>query len=136
MVEASQVVPAKGFSWDAQKSFLVNSDGTGVTSSNPLPVSSNSIERDSIENGQSTVTTAGTAEQLTSTAKSGYITIARLSSNTGDIYVGDSSVDSSNGFVLDDNITNVTLEVSDLSSIYIDSSVNGAGVSFIAGYTN
>jgi hypothetical protein len=82
--------------------------------------------------GHKAVTAAGTPEQLTNTTFKAYVvTIKALAANTGDIYVGDGDVDNSNGFVLDAG-EEVTIFVDNVDTdIYIDSEVNGEGVSFI-----
>ena len=77
-----------------------------------------------------TVTTAGSAVQL-STATILSITIKALAGNTGFIYVGGSGVSSSNGFELDAG-DSVTLAIDEADEIWLDSSVSGEGVSFIA----
>jgi cytoskeletal protein RodZ len=79
--------------------------------------------------GSKDVTTAGTAEALvaTATAYAGvYIKAKRT--NTGLIYVGDSAVDNT-GFQLAPGEREF-FPVADLSTVYIDSAVNGEGVSF------
>lgn len=78
--------------------------------------------------GLKTVTTAGTRVQLT-TVKTKDVLIKGLSTNTGLIYVGDITVASTKGYVLSKN-EEVLLPL-DASKIYIDSSVNGEGVSFL-----
>ena len=82
--------------------------------------------------GQKTVSANTVAEQLTTTAFRAYVvTIKALAGNNGWIYVGDASVSSSNGFVLDAG-EEVTLFVDNVDTdIFIISSVNGEGVSFI-----
>jgi hypothetical protein len=80
-------------------------------------------------NGQTTVTTAGTAVQL-STGAIKTVTIRALETNTGKIYIGTSSVTSSNGFQLGSGET-VSLDIASLGSIYVNSTVNGEGVSWI-----
>lgn len=84
--------------------------------------------------GQKTVTTAGTQVALgTSTVlPSGLLRIKALHANTGMIYVGSSTVDSSTGFVLDAG-EEIVVPINNLASVYIDSSENGEGVSYIAG---
>ena len=82
----------------------------------------------SVSSFQKTVTTAGTAEQLASTSTIKSIAIKALASNTGIIYVGNSGVDSTNGYELEAG-EGITLLIDDPSDIYIDSSVNGEGVS-------
>jgi len=79
---------------------------------------------------QFTVTTAGTAVQLQTSANLS-LTIKALAGNTGLIYVGDSTVDSSNGFELSAG-DSVSLAISQNNVIWLDCSVNGEGVSVIA----
>jgi len=85
-----------------------------------------------ITTGQATVTAAGTAELLiTMGDRSTRITIKALAANTGDIYVGPSTVDSADGFILDAG-EEVTIVIEQgQTDIYIDSDVNGEGVSYL-----
>ena len=85
-----------------------------------------------IFNGQRNVAIAGTAVTLLATDQEIYVvTIKAKSTNGGDIFVGDSNVSSSNGFILDAG-EEVTIKIdSDDTNPYIDSSVNGEGVSYI-----
>ena len=84
-----------------------------------------------VVHGKKTVTTAGTEVALASTAtlKSG-VTIKALSGNTGLIYVGINPVTSADGFELNAK-ESVFVEVADPATIYIDSAVNGEGVTYI-----
>lgn len=84
-----------------------------------------------IFNGKKTVTTAGTRVTLASTTAVKSVTIKALAANTGTIYVGNATVASTNGFALAAGDT-VSLDVSDLATVNIDSSVNGEGVTYIA----
>lgn len=86
----------------------------------------------SINNGQKTVTTAGTAVQLSVLGAAAVhgVRVKALHANTGDIYVGKSTVASGNGFVLDAG-EEAYIQCSNANQIYIDSSVNGEGVSFL-----
>lgn len=82
--------------------------------------------------GQKTVTTAGTEVVLAaSQALLSGVAIKALHGNTGMIYVGGNPVTSSTGFVLDAG-ESIFIEINNLASVYIDSSVNGEGVSFVA----
>lgn len=81
-------------------------------------------------NGKTTVTTAGTRVQLGSSTSTGSITVKALAANTGTIYVGNTTVSSSNGFQLSAGDT-VSMDLDNLSKVWIDSSVNGEGVSFV-----
>lgn len=85
-----------------------------------------------VRNGKKAVTTAGSAVALAaSTTLTHSVTIRALHANTNMIYVGDSSVDSTNGYVLDAGET-VTLQIANLSTVYIDSDTNGEGVTYLA----
>jgi len=85
----------------------------------------------SASSGQTNVTTAGTRVALgASTAILGVVIRAKLT-NTGLIYVGDSGVTSSNGYILDRGSA-VTVGVDNLADVSIDSSVSGEGVSYLA----
>lgn len=85
-----------------------------------------------IYNGQTNVTTAGTRVALTTTqALVSGVTVKAKSTNTGIIYVGNSTVSSSNGFRLSAS-AEIFLEIADLATVYLDASVNGEGVSYIA----
>lgn len=89
----------------------------------------------SIEHGQDSVTTAGTSVALNggttiATAANGELAIRADSGNAGDIYVGDSDVDSSNGFVLGAG-ESISLPVADVADVHIDADNNGEGVSWI-----
>jgi hypothetical protein len=85
-----------------------------------------------IYNGQKSVTTAGVRVTLASSqAILSGVTIKALVANTGTIYVGDGSVSSSTGFRLNPGDT-IFLEVTNLITINLDSSVNGEGVTYVA----
>lgn len=96
--------------------FGVNND--------PLPATS-------IFYGQTTVSTAGTAVVLASTQAIRSVCVKALTGNTGIMYVGDSSVLSSNGYELPKDLS-VCLDINNLNLVYINSSVNGEKVSYIA----
>lgn len=81
-------------------------------------------------NGVTTVSSAGTSVQLSSNTPTASITIRALSTNTGLIYVGTATVSSANGFQLLADET-LSLDLNNLSKVYIDAAVNGDGVSYI-----
>lgn len=94
---------------------------------------------DTVRSGQTTVTTAGTAVPLTTTAvRCTRVIIQALEGNTGAIYVGNDGagdVSSANGFVLGSTAgTNdrVELACGDTANIWLDAATNGEGVSWIA----
>ncbi len=85
--------------------------------------------------GRKTVAGAGTAVQLsTSLQIAGPIAIKAFTTNTGIIYVGnvDGDVESTNGFSLAAGDVIIFNSVGDLLDIWIDSAVDGEGVSWLA----
>ena len=85
----------------------------------------------SIGSGQQTVATAGTRVQLTTTNTPIWsVTVKALAGNTGDIYVGGADVAAANGFVLAAT-ESISLDVDNLTDVWIDAAVNGEGVSYI-----
>jgi hypothetical protein len=87
-----------------------------------------------INTGQQTVATAGTAEQLNGgtslTVPDGSELIVRaLPGNSDTVYVGDSSVSASSGHALDASDP-VALSITDVSSVYVDAGTSGEGVSW------
>ena len=118
----------------------VKNSSLTVSITGSLPAGTNNIGKvdinsqpipSTVYNGQKTVTTAGTAEALASSTAVKSVVIKALYSNTGKVYVGDSSVGSGNGFELEPGDA-VGIEIDDLSKIYIDVEVSGEGVSYIA----
>ena len=105
------------------------SNGTDQVRTDITSISSPST----IESGQKTVSSAGTAEALvgTSTPISEGVTIKALAGNGGTVYVGDSGVSASAGFELASG-ERVFVVVDDLSTVHIDVDTGGEGVSFIA----
>lgn len=85
-------------------------------------------------NGRKTVTTAGTAEQLsTSATRVSSVAIQALETNTGKVCVGSSNVIASqstrNAVYLEAGVP-VVLDVDQLTDIYLDVTVNGEGVTY------
>jgi len=101
-----------------------------VDSDNPVPaelVGSNTI-KGAVKN----VTTAGTREQLHADYDCREVTIIAKRANTGYIYVGGSDVSSSVYGAELAGKDSITIIVNNLNLIYIDSSVSGEGVSYVA----
>jgi hypothetical protein len=89
------------------------------------------LQGDGLVSGTKTVASAGTAEQISSTTVPiQSVVIKAESDNTGIVYVGDSSVDSGD-FPLSAGDA-ITLNVDDLTKVYLDVSVNGDGAHYIA----
>lgn len=59
------------------------------------------------------------------------VTIKALSTNTGIIYVGNSSVSNANGFQLSAGDT-ISIDIANLGAVWIDSSISNEGISYIA----
>jgi hypothetical protein len=78
-----------------------------------------------------TITTNGTATQLPS-ATTREVTVIALDTNTGYIYLGGSNVSSTNYGAKLSAKDSITLRVSNANLIYITSSVDGEGVSYVA----
>lgn len=115
---------------DGGQQTMTNSIPVALASDQALPVGVFALPS-TVVHGQKTVTTAGTQVALgsTTTLYRG-VRIKALHGNTGWIYVGASSVSSADGFVLDAG-EEVYVETGNLDDVYIDSSVNGEGVSYI-----
>lgn len=87
-----------------------------------------------VTTGRTTVTTAGTRVQLSSTViRARQVDVSALSTNTGNITIGDSAVVAAagtrRGTPLNAGDTWTGYNV-DISQLYIDSTANGEGVSF------
>lgn len=88
---------------------------------------------------QKVVTTAGTRVKLTAASnKVRKVKIKALKANTDAIYLGGATVDAATGYQLNagDEIEVLDLfwregDIIDLTSLYIDSAVNGEGVSIV-----
>lgn len=85
--------------------------------------------------GQKTVTTAGTAERLSSSQViNGPLLLKALPTNTSYVYVGNvaEDVDSSNGYPLEPGEALIFEFVGNIASIWLDSAVNGEGIAWLA----
>lgn len=105
-------------------------DGSAVTQPVSGTVTTTETVPTTIYNGKKTVTTAGTRVTLASSQAVKSVTIKALSTNTGFIYVGDTSVASTNGLQLEAGET-ISLDIANLNTVNLDSSVNGEGVTYI-----
>jgi hypothetical protein len=98
----------------------VDADGTIITEEEVPTI---------IGSGQKAVASAGTAEALAGSTSIAAVTITALRTNTGNIYVGGSGVDSTNGDVLVRG-SGKSYAIADLATVFIDADTNGEGVSF------
>lgn len=81
--------------------------------------------------GKTTVSSAGTEVVLASSQAVYSVTVKALASNTGLIYVGGAGVSSTTGFQLSAR-DSVSLDITDLSTVWVDCAVNGEGVTWLA----
>lgn len=89
------------------------------------------IPPDTIGDGTQTVTTAGTRVQLTSTATPcRLVNIFANAANTGNIFVGGSTVSSTSGMILEQARSTDWFPIDDLSKIYIDAANNNDKVQY------
>ena len=85
----------------------------------------------SVGSGQTSVSLAGTAQQLTTTDTPILsVTVKALIGNVGDVYVGGSTVSSSTGFILAQG-DGISLEIDNLNDVYIDAANTGDSVCYI-----
>jgi len=84
-----------------------------------------------VANGRTTVATAGTRVPISGDMEVISVTVKALRTNTRNIYVGDETVSSSNGYVLAPGEA-VDIEIDNLSKVYIDADVSGEGVCWLA----
>ncbi len=85
-----------------------------------------------VGSGQTVVAAAGTRVQLTATSTPILsVTVKALSTNTGIVYVGGADVSAANGLELINPGESVSVDVDNLTDVWIDAAVNGEGVSYI-----
>lgn len=85
--------------------------------------------------GQTTVAAAGTAVALGTIQVNAPIMVKALTTNTDVVYVGNDGagdVDSTNGCQLAAGDAIVFAYIGNLGALYVDSAVNGEGVSWVA----
>lgn len=83
-----------------------------------------------VGDGTKTVTSAGTREQLAVDTPCLKVRITAKITNTGHIYIGGSTVDSTRGEILFPT-QKAEFEVSNLNLLYLDAQNNGEGVTYI-----
>lgn len=130
-IATDDVVPAaQSGTWTVQPGNTANTtawkvDGSAVTQP------TQEVATTTISNGKTTVTTAGTRVTLAASTTVKSVTIKALSTNSGIIYVGNATVASTNGFQLSAGDA-VSMDIANLNTVNLDSSVNGEGVTYIA----
>jgi hypothetical protein len=104
-----------------------------ASSSNPLPVAL-FPSATTIGDGRKVVTTAGTSVALATSTSCREVTITALSTNSGTILVGGSTVVAAAGTRRGVPLAagaSITLSIDNLSSIYIDATASSEGVSYL-----
>lgn len=99
------------------------SDSDVLPVSTPAPIT--------VANNKVTVTTAGTRVALAASTTIKSVTVKASVSNAGIVYVGNATVAASNGFELAAG-DSVSLDISDLATVFVDASINSQIVTFIA----
>jgi hypothetical protein len=120
-----------GSAYDAR--VLTSVPSHDVTNAGTFAVQNTEQGTASIGSSSQNVTTAGTRVQLGSQACK-WLTIQAKDTNTDGVIIGGSAVlySSRNGYVLFPS-QSVTLKISNLNLIYVDSSVSGEGIGYIYG---
>ena len=80
--------------------------------------------------GQNAINTAGTAEVLGNTVNVNSCSVRANTGNTGNLFVGDSTVTSSNGRILDASDP-IDLDIDSTSDIYINADTSNDSYSYI-----
>lgn len=94
------------------------------------PVSTSEVLPTAVSNDKVIIATAGTRVQMpTFSCKA--VVIKALPTNSGLIYVGSSTVASTNGFILSAS-ESVSLDIDNTNHIWLDCSVSGDGVTYMA----
>lgn len=135
LVGVNGVAPAvgNGITNTGTLRVTLSSDSTGTVA---LNAGANTIGKVDINpyatmgSGQTTVVTAGTQIQLAANTPIKSVTVKANFNNTGYIFVGAATVDSSTGFILSKN-DSVSLDVDNLNDVWIDSSIDAQAVSYI-----
>lgn len=85
-----------------------------------------------LTSGNKSVTTSGTAEALGTTLVIKSVYIRARGTNTGNVFIGDSTVDAvtNQGIILAAN-DSVTLDIADRATVYVDVAVNLEGVDYV-----
>ncbi len=102
----------------------------GIASGTALAVNSTPVSPGSILNGVTNVTTAGTRVVLASSTTCRSVTVRAKHTNTGVIYVGNSSVSSSNGYTLLPG-ESISLDITNLNTVNLDAATSGEGVTYL-----
>lgn len=133
-VGISGSVAVTGTFWQATQPVSVATvPSHDVTNAGTFVVQNTEQGTTSVGSGAQNVTTAGTRVQLGAQACK-WLTIQAKSTNTDGVIIGGSTVlySSLNGYVLFPS-QSITLKISNLNLIYVDSAVSGEGISYIYG---
>ena len=103
----------------------------------PRVIEDSSVGNDLLVHGEKDVAVLGTAEALVAASTPCYqVTIQAKRTNTGRIYVGGVTVPNNDtGGIMLGNEESIMLWVTDLNKIFINSTVNGEGVTYLCWQT-
>lgn len=119
---ANYVLPFKDVNGKAVQVQLDASGNIPTVGGSTLPTT--------VLSGKTTVTTAGTRTVLASSTPCQSVTVKALAANVGLIYVGNTAVSSTNGHQLSAS-DSISMDIANLNTINIDSSVSGEGVTYL-----
>lgn len=102
----------------------------GIASGTALSTSNTPVSPSSVLNGNTNVTTAGTRVTLAASTTCRSVTVRAKHTNTGVIYVGNSSVSSSNGYQLLPG-ESISLDITNLNTVNLDAATSGEGVTYL-----
>lgn len=105
-------------------------DAISTSANDVKTIMTNTTPSTGIGSGSTTVTTAGTAVPLSSSTSIREVIVQAKRANTGVIYVGGSSVDSTRGRVLVPGQASEIISIDNLSKVYVDADNNGEGVTW------
>jgi len=101
----------------------------GTTSGGAIPVTP--VGNSTIGSGSKSVATAGVRVQLSSASiPCKKVTIQASLNNTGNIYIGDSTVSSANGIFITPTFSYL-MTPSNLNLVYLDADTNGNSVTYL-----
>jgi hypothetical protein len=128
-VSGTAISVGNGASGTGVQRVTIASDSTGQVAITGTAATSE-VAPSTILNGQTNVTTAGTRVVLAGSTTAKGVTICAKTTNTGNIFVGSSTVTSANGRILTPGECQ-SLAIANLNTVNLDSAVNGEGVSYV-----
>lgn len=110
------------------------SDVSSSPSLSSATVLENTAYQDTPFNGQLASVSSGSADQIFATAKKGWVTISIDSDSVDVVYIGNSTVTTSNGYKLSSTNPTITVSSDDLSEWYVTGASGGETLFFVGAY--